>query len=273
MDSEGSAHACATQRHHRYMSFGKKLRYIEVFQCSGEDMRQVLTGGTLEAPATMKPMITPGTLPAQTPATLTHPVPQAAAHVAVANSQPPFWDFHAIFQAQAHAQAQAQAQALRNQDFWLMTLASNPPPTSTNPASPNATGTSKALALPGPPQHHLPQHPHHMPSYAMAAQQAAALHQQPTPAPFLLFNMPPRIPILRAPPQHNLLGPMVHNAPSHYPAALMGLKRTWDSAFPADVASVAPKRATAWQPNPAFGAPAPGAPPGLAYPAQFYPQI
>ncbi|XP_057327455.1 RNA-binding protein fusilli isoform X2 [Microplitis mediator] len=44
MDSESSAFACASQRHHRYMIFGKKQRYIEVFQCSGDDMNLVLTG-------------------------------------------------------------------------------------------------------------------------------------------------------------------------------------------------------------------------------------
>ncbi|XP_074103071.1 RNA-binding protein fusilli isoform X2 [Cotesia typhae] len=44
MDSENSAFACASQRHHRYMIFGKKQRYIEVFQCSGDDMNLVLTG-------------------------------------------------------------------------------------------------------------------------------------------------------------------------------------------------------------------------------------
>ncbi|GAB6030575.1 hypothetical protein CHUAL_007437 [Chamberlinius hualienensis] len=45
MDSEHSAYLAAQQRHHRYMIFGKKQRYIEVFQCSGEDMNLVLTGG------------------------------------------------------------------------------------------------------------------------------------------------------------------------------------------------------------------------------------
>ncbi|XP_044008245.1 RNA-binding protein fusilli isoform X3 [Aphidius gifuensis] len=44
MDSENSAFSCATQRHHRFMMFGKKHRYIEVFQCSGDDMNLVLTG-------------------------------------------------------------------------------------------------------------------------------------------------------------------------------------------------------------------------------------
>uniref|UniRef100_T1ILP7 RRM domain-containing protein n=1 Tax=Strigamia maritima TaxID=126957 RepID=T1ILP7_STRMM len=45
MDSETAACLSAQNRHHRYMVFGKKQRYIEVFQCSGEDMNLVLTGG------------------------------------------------------------------------------------------------------------------------------------------------------------------------------------------------------------------------------------
>jgi len=45
MDSEQSALLAAQQRHHRYMIFGKKQRYIEVFQCSVDDMNLVLTGG------------------------------------------------------------------------------------------------------------------------------------------------------------------------------------------------------------------------------------
>jgi len=45
MDSEASAFTASNNKHHRYMVFGKKQRYIEVFQCSGEDMSMVLTGG------------------------------------------------------------------------------------------------------------------------------------------------------------------------------------------------------------------------------------
>ncbi|KAG7176044.1 RNA-binding protein fusilli-like, partial [Homarus americanus] len=56
MDSEHSAFMAAQQRHHRYMVFGKKQRYIEVFQCSGEDMNMVLTGGL---PA-QRPVVSPG---------------------------------------------------------------------------------------------------------------------------------------------------------------------------------------------------------------------
>ena len=45
MDSEQSAAQAASMRHHKYMVFGKKQRYIEVFQCSIDDMNLVLTGG------------------------------------------------------------------------------------------------------------------------------------------------------------------------------------------------------------------------------------
>ncbi|KAL1501512.1 hypothetical protein ABEB36_006819 [Hypothenemus hampei] len=63
MDSEQSAYVTAQQKHHRYMIFGKKQRYIEVFQCSGEDMNLVLTGG-LPTPAS------PAKAAAPTPALL-----------------------------------------------------------------------------------------------------------------------------------------------------------------------------------------------------------
>lgn len=58
MDSESSAFACASQRHHRYMIYGKKQRYIEVFQCSGDDMNLVLTGAV--TPPSTKALLSPG---------------------------------------------------------------------------------------------------------------------------------------------------------------------------------------------------------------------
>lgn len=57
MDSEHSSFMASQQRHHRYMPFGKKQRYIEVFQCSGEDMHMVLTGGL---PTQRPPVVSPG---------------------------------------------------------------------------------------------------------------------------------------------------------------------------------------------------------------------
>ena len=56
MDSEQSAAAAAIQKHHMYMSFGKKPRYIEVFQCSIDDMNLILTGGV----PVQRPIISPG---------------------------------------------------------------------------------------------------------------------------------------------------------------------------------------------------------------------
>lgn len=49
MDSEQSALLAAQHRHHRYMIFGKKQRYIEVFQCSVEDMN-LTSGFNLQRP-------------------------------------------------------------------------------------------------------------------------------------------------------------------------------------------------------------------------------
>lgn len=70
MDSEHSAFITAQNKHHRYMIFGKKQRYIEVFQCSGEDMNLVLTGGIPApvSPAKAAPaLLSPGMLPSIAP--------------------------------------------------------------------------------------------------------------------------------------------------------------------------------------------------------------
>ncbi|XP_049701604.1 RNA-binding protein fusilli isoform X1 [Helicoverpa armigera] len=75
MDSEASAFLCAQQKHHHYMTFGKKQRYIEVFQCSGDDMNLVLTGGV--TPATSPKVLSPGTLVSPPPPA---PAPRLLAH-------------------------------------------------------------------------------------------------------------------------------------------------------------------------------------------------
>lgn len=66
MDSEQAAQASAQQKHHKHMMFGKKQRYIEVFQCSGEDMNVVLNGGGYQYPSppaiSSKPLASPGML-------------------------------------------------------------------------------------------------------------------------------------------------------------------------------------------------------------------
>ena len=69
MDSESAAQASAQQKHHKHMMFGKKQRYIEVFQCSGEDMNVVLNGGGYQYPSpptiSAKPLASPGMLPSR----------------------------------------------------------------------------------------------------------------------------------------------------------------------------------------------------------------
>jgi hypothetical protein len=65
MDSETAAQASASQKHHKHMMFGKKQRYIEVFQCSGEDMNLVLNGGGFQSSSAFsaKPLSSSGMLP------------------------------------------------------------------------------------------------------------------------------------------------------------------------------------------------------------------
>lgn len=312
MDSENSAFACATQRHHRFMMFGKKHRYIEVFQCSGDDMNLVLTGA---APLPAKPLLSSGTLSTHTPPAITASPSVQPPTIPVQSSQPQLWDIHALVQAQAQAQVQAQnhvqaqAQAMRNQDFWLMAIASNsqqqqqssPITTNTNNGTHCITTTTKALSLPtsaSQQQQHHTHNPHHhhsaLSTYtisqqanAAAAAAAAAIHAQQQAAaaaavghhPLVFFNVPQRFPLMRPPthhPHHHHPGIMTtHGLMQTSPinsATFMGLKRSWESAFPGDNIGNLPKRHT-WQ-NPAtFHAQNPGATPGLAYPAQFYPQI
>jgi hypothetical protein len=44
MDSEGASFNAATHKNNKYMFFNGKKRYIEVLQCSGEDMNHILLG-------------------------------------------------------------------------------------------------------------------------------------------------------------------------------------------------------------------------------------
>uniref|UniRef100_A0A0K8W3G7 RNA-binding protein fusilli n=1 Tax=Bactrocera latifrons TaxID=174628 RepID=A0A0K8W3G7_BACLA len=78
MDSEESARLCALRKHNQFMMFGKKYRYIEVFQCSGDDMNMVLNGGLQStmsatphphhsAAAKQSSLLSPGMLPQPSP--------------------------------------------------------------------------------------------------------------------------------------------------------------------------------------------------------------
>lgn len=118
MDSEQSAFNAAQQKHHRYMIFGKKQRYIEVFQCSGEDMNLVLTGGIPGpvSPAKAAPaLLSPGMLApiAPLPPTNIPPppppssVPQISQGVVASG-----WDSSALI-------AQQQAQMIAQQNLLV----------------------------------------------------------------------------------------------------------------------------------------------------------
>ncbi|XP_044265915.1 RNA-binding protein fusilli isoform X1 [Tribolium madens] len=120
MDSEQSACITAQQKHHRYMTFGKKQRYIEVFQCSGEDMNLVLTGGIPApvSPAKATPaLLSPGMLPsiAPLPPTNIPPPPPPNTSVNQISQNLTNWDNQALF-AQQQAQIIAQQNLIARQN-------------------------------------------------------------------------------------------------------------------------------------------------------------
>lgn len=139
MDSEQSAFMTAQQKHHRNMIYGKKQRYIEVFQCSGEDMNLVLTGGLPApvSPAKVAPtLLSPGMLPPVVPlppppsTNIPPPLPPTSANQLSQNlltqAQPPMsWDNSAAVAQQAQMIAQQNLIARQNQaqaqnDLFLM---------------------------------------------------------------------------------------------------------------------------------------------------------
>lgn len=86
MESEAAAFASAQQKHNQYMRYGKKPRYIEVFQCSGEDMNLVLTGLQPPTAASKPALLSPGML---SPAQSTPQSPPQATHTISHSVQPP----------------------------------------------------------------------------------------------------------------------------------------------------------------------------------------
>lgn len=249
MDSEGSAFLAAQQKHHRYMFFGKKQRYIEVFQCSGEDMNLVLTGGLPVPPGAVSPvaktLLSPGMLtpPPSTPApTAWDPIMAAAVQVQQAQAiaqfrqsqQEGLWIMNqlALAQAQQHQQALAVAIAAKSQPQWpelngsLIQTQSLPPPPTVSVASSMSMGASPITTKPHftfPTTHYLPTHLGHPPLF--------------------LVNMPPRMPPppsaypkMQAPqmqaqyalPPLSILPPP--SAPP--PQSMINLKRSWEQAFP-----------------------------------------
>lgn len=182
MDSEAAALASAQQKHHKHMMFGKKQRYIEVFQCSGEDMNMVLNGGGYQSPPISKAS---GTLLSRPPQTsqpqplqisipsqpLTLSIPHAA-HAASAQNQSSSLiaqqqqqtaqfiaqqNLMARQQAAAAAQMQAAAQQQSDQMAFLQNLSFMP--------SPGMSGAGGPGGGPGihPSPYNFPMSPHGMP--------------------------------------------------------------------------------------------------------------
>ncbi|KAG8263385.1 regulation of RNA splicing [Homalodisca vitripennis] len=285
MTSENSAFQAAQQRHHRYMVFGKKQRYIEVFQCSGEDMNLVLTGGAVSPVA--KALLSPGMLssppppPTPAPAPVTAPVPappfdplvaamQAQALAQIRQNQENVWLMNHLAAAQA-AQQQQQALALaltKQPQTWADYVAAIPPPHVVVSSSPPTTVSTKPqMSFPG-------------------TQFLPAV----TPTPYFVLNFPPRFPpptfFPKVPPPHQLASPYTSYSPLSFvppppaaapptPQPVVNLKRSWEQAFPGVAVSesnaVAAKRQFPAVSTAPTTLPPPPPTPQVAYqPPQFY---
>lgn len=167
MDSEESARLCAQRKHHQFMVFGKKYRYIEVFQCSGDDMNMVLNGG-LQSPV---------------PAAHAHPHLGAGKQPSLLSpgmlaQQPPANAQTISPHTHAHTHAHAHAHALQSPPSVAAAVAAlSQPPQLTLPATAQsvavaAGGMSPYMAATAPPS--AVQHPSMAQTAAVAAQNAAA---------------------------------------------------------------------------------------------------
>lgn len=258
MTCENTAFSAAQQRHHRYMVFGKKQRYIEVFQCSGEDMNLVLTGGAVSPVA--KALLSPGmlssppppTTPAPAPAPVTATVPptqsfdplvaaamQAQALAQLRQNQESVWIMNQIAVAQAAA-AQQQQQHQHQQQALALALSAKQPQTwadyMTPMAPPSHVVVSSAASTPVTSKPHM--------SFPTAQFLPGATH-----TPYFVLNFPPRIPppayyskVPQVPPpqiaqyspysQMSFM-PQAHAATApNTPQPLVNLKRSWEHAFP-----------------------------------------
>ncbi|XP_059224836.1 RNA-binding protein fusilli isoform X1 [Stomoxys calcitrans] len=193
MDSEDSARLCAQRKHHQFMVFGKKYRYIEVFQCSGDDMNMVLNGG-LQSPvpaahphphmagSKQASLLSPGMLAQQPPAN--------------AQAISPHTHAHSHVHAHSHAHAHAHAHALQSPPSVAAAVAALAPPPPTHvsvqaAAQPVAVaaaggGISPYMTTASPATHSSVHHSSlaaHSAAAAAAAAQNAAAAVGPLPSP------------------------------------------------------------------------------------------
>lgn len=230
MDSEEAARASAQLKHNKYMIFGKKYRYIEVFQCSGDDMNLVLNGGLHSPSNPTKPaLLSPGMLtqvqqaaspPSSSgipmgippPLTLSIPPPNPAL---LAQQQAQFIAQQNLLARQQAAAVAAAAAAQSEQQYYLPNLALLPHPQ-----------TQQSLAFP--PHSYAPQfvfmpRTHH-PQFPLGLM-PHPMHQQA----FTLASAQP---------------PTMTSAASVNPQLTTSIKRSYESAFQHDPSAAvsAPKR-------------------------------
>ncbi len=229
MDSEESARASAQLKHNKYMIFGKKYRYIEVFQCSGDDMNLVLNGGLHSPSNPTKPaLLSPGMLtqaqqaasppsssgiPMGIPPPLTLSIPPPNPTL-LAQQQAQFIAQQNLLARQQAAAAAAAAQT--EQQYYLPNLALLP-----HPQAPKQS-------LSFPPHHYAPQfvfmpRSHH-PQFPLGLM-PHPMHQQA----FTLASAQP---------------PTMSSAITVNPQLTTSIKRSYESAFQHDPSAgvSAPKR-------------------------------
>lgn len=201
MNSEGSASAAAAHCHNGYMAFGKKQRYVEVFQCSGEEMSTYLSGAVPQLPS---PGMEPQSLPQFEAGEYYFPQP-AVKHPVFSVPPPgyPQWSTEGFPSTVSSAK------------------------TTTTDALPSAPKTSELELLP----------PHDMYQYAYPAQNPFYL--LPRIQPLTYFPKPVFPPLLM--PQLTPLG-----------MGLLGVKRSWEQAFPMEGPLHAAKRWQGAVPSPGY---------------------
>ncbi|XP_061386569.1 RNA-binding protein fusilli-like, partial [Musca vetustissima] len=193
MDSEESARLCAQRKHHQFMVFGKKYRYIEVFQCSGDDMNMVLNGGLQSPVPAAHPhahlaggkqpsLLSPGMLAQQPPANAQAISPHTHAHSHVHAHSHPHSHAHAL-QSQPSVAA---AVAALTQPPHAVAVPAAAPPVPLGAAAAAAGGISPYMTAPAA-AHAGVQHP----SLAQSAVAAAAAAQNAAAAAVGTLASPP----------------------------------------------------------------------------------
>ncbi|KAK6632912.1 hypothetical protein RUM43_012655 [Polyplax serrata] len=247
MNSEASASQAANHCHHRYINFGKKQRYVEVFQCSGDDMNAFLTSGHVSPKATS--VISPGienNIPGMgvpfSSTLLPYYEPSPMSLMPFVQTNPFIINPFALQQPQQVAAATAASFLNKSQPKGIYPVAPStyawPPDDSFKPTSTAAETlvkhkTADADAIPAQPDVYSP--------YTAAAAAAAAAAAQP--GVYFLHPNVPRVmsnPMFSKPGFPSVPGPVLFPpvTPQITPMGVLGVKRSWEQAFPLETGTV-----------------------------------